>query len=570
MGNFLYTQNSFSCGEVAPDFYAINNIHGVSTLKNMDVLQSGGLKRRAGLKKVAQIPSDSILVPFIISESEKYLLVIYQDSMDIYSNDSKVSTLITPWQSSDLAKLQYAQRFNMLFFVHPDYPPQKFVKTSSGFDISQFSFFVNQDVSINIPFVRFDDTDGISIAISASDIDNNHATFTTNKDMWSNDWVGVRLTVDNRQWVVESVQTARIATVYTNGAFSLPGDVIYDWSECAFSTLRGWPMSVSFHQNRLVFAGTYSAPSSIWMSKTGGYNNFDTGTGLDDEAIFVTLLSAQHHQISTIISSENLQILTSVGEWAISNSPLTPSNVNIKQHTSVGSSITRYLPPQQIEGSTVFISKSGKDIRELDMDVLNQTYNATDLCLYSKHLMKNPESLAYNPSLHRLFIVMQNGNMAVLNKYSNTEISAWGTYETDGSFKYVTVMDDNTYVVVKRGTKTFLEKFDDSCLKDADDYSFSICVSGLPMIVNNHSPKKARARKVNLRLRDTKTGYVNDKRIDLPNDVYDISSKGYNGDVSVDLLGFQFDTMSPLWSVSSDEQLPITLLSVTIDGWYSI
>ena len=349
MGNFLYTQNTFSCGEVSPDFYAINNVHGVSKLENMDVLQSGGLKRRAGLKKIAAIPNNSILVPFIVSESEKYLLVIYQESIDVYSNDTKITTLVAPWQSTDLNKLQYAQRFNNLFFVHPDYAPYKLVKTSSGFSISQFTFFTNQDTTINAPFLRFEDTEDISITISASDIDNNHATFTTNKDMWANKWVGVRLLVDNRQWIIESIQTARIATARTNGAFSLPDNPIYDWAEIAFSGSRGWPMSVSFHQNRLVFAGTYSLPNSIWLSKTGAYNNFDTGTGLDDEAIFVTLLSAQHHQIFTVISSDNLQILTSVGEWAISNSPLTPSNVNIKQHTSVGSAITRYLPPQQTD-----------------------------------------------------------------------------------------------------------------------------------------------------------------------------------------------------------------------------
>lgn len=570
MGDFLYTQNVFSCGEISPEFYAINNIHGVSKLENIDVLQSGGLKRRDGLLKVKSIPDNSILVPFIINESEKYLLVIYQESIDIYSNDTKIASVIAPWADTDLSKLQYAQRFNNMFFVHPDYQPYKFVKDNTGFHILRFDFYTNQNMSVNMPFTRFEDTDDISITISASDIDNNHATFTTSADMWSNKWIGVRLIVDNRQWVIESFQDARVAIARTNGAFTLPGEAIYDWSEVAFSNARGWPCCVSFHQNRLVFAGTYSMPNSVWMSKTGMYNNFDTGTGLDDEAIYLTLLSAQHHQISTLISSDNLQILTSVGEWAISNSPLTPENVNIKQHTSVGSVITRYLPPQQIEGRTVFISKSCKDIRELDMDMLNQTYNAVDLCLYSKHLMSEPVSIAYNQSLHRLYVVMQDGNMAVLNKYSNTEISAWGTYKTDGLFKYVCVIDNNTYVIVNRQNQNYLEKFDNTCLCDSETYNFSCTVSALPMIVNGHAPKKIRARKINLRLKNTKTCFVNGKRIELPNDVYEAGHIGYSGDVSINLLGFQFDTMVPLWSVSTNEQLPITILSVTVEGCYSI
>lgn len=570
MGNFLQTQNIFSCGEVAPDFYAIHNIHGVSKLENMDVLQSGALKRRKGLKSIATVSNNAILVPFIISESEKYLLVISKYAISVYQNDVKIKVLSAPWGITDLNQLQYAQRFNTLFFVHPNYQPRVLTKTSSGFTLTNFSFYANSDSSINIPFMRFNDTENISITITTSNIDNNHATFTADQDMWTQDWVGVRLFANNKQWIVRTVQDARVAIVYTSSPYVVPGQPLPDWKEAAFGDKRGWPMSVSFHQNRLVFGGTPSAPNNIWMSKTSEYNNFDVGTGLDDEAIFISLLSAQHHQIATVISSDNLQILTSVGEWAISNTPLTPSNVNIKQHTSVGSVITKYLPPQQIEGCTVFVSKSGKDIRELDMDVLNQTYNATDLCCYAKHIMSDPISIAYNPSEHRLYVVMSGGHMAVLNKYATTEISAWGTYKTDGSFKYVTVLDDTTYVIVNRENVCCLEKFDGDSFQDATTHNFSYCVSSLPMIINNHAPKKIKARKISLRLKDTKTVFVNGNRITIPNDAYDIDCNGYSGDLSMNLLGVHFDTMQPLWSVSSNEQLPATILSVTVDGWYLI
>jgi len=570
MGNFLKTQNTFSSGEIAPEFYAINNIHGVSKLENMDVLQSGGVKRRSGLKKIKNIANNAILVPFVISETEKYLLVIYELGMDVYCNDVKTAVVVTPWHSSDLSKLQYAQRFNSIFFVHPNYSPQILTKTSSGFSLDLFRFDMNPDVSINIPFMRFDDTVNVSITISNSDIDNNHAVFTTNADLWDNTWIGTRLLVNNKQWVVESVQTARKATVYTNGNFTLPNEPISVWWESAFGNKRGWPVSVSFHQNRLVFGGTISAPNNIWMSKVGKYNNFDVGTGLDDEAIFTTLLSAQHHQICTIVSSDALQILTSVGEWVISNSPLTPSNTNVKQHTSVGSIADKYLPPQQIEGSTVFIAKSGTDIRELDLDTLNDKYNATDLCIYSKHLMKNPISMAYNPSKHQLFVVMNDGYMAVLDKYINTDIAAWTRYTTDGVFKYVTVVDDKTYVIVKRNNTEYLEKFDDTCLNDAEQYNFSYEISAFPIIINGHCPKKLRARKISLRVINTKTLFINGHRMEIPNWAYDANSAGYMGDLSMNLSGFEYDTIQSLWSISSTEQLPATILSVTIDGWYLI
>lgn len=570
MGKFIKTQYAFSSGEINPEFYAANNLFGVSKLENMDVLESGGLKRRPGLKKIKNIANNSILVPFVISESEKYLLVIHEISIDVFQNDEKITTLVAPWHATDLTKLQYAQRFNEIFFVHPNYNPRVLSKNQSGFKIENFHFHVNTDISVNIPFMRFEDTQNIAITITNSTIDNNHAVFTTSSDMWDNTWVGVRLLVNNKQWVVESVQSATVATVYTNGNFTIPGSPISDWYEAAFGNKRGWPLSVSFHQNRLVFGGTLSAPNNIWMSKVGEYTNFDIGTGLEDEAIFTTLLSSQHHQICMLVSSYALQILTSVGEWAISNAPLTPSNVDIKQHTSVGCPISRFLPPQQIDGSTVFISASGKDIRELDLDTLSEKYNATDLCVYSKHLMNNPVSIAYNPKNCQLFVVMEEGYIAVFNKHINTEIAAWARYTTDGYFKYVSVIDNETYVVVKRGNTTYLEKFDDSCLDDAGQYNFSYKISALPMIVNGHTPKKIHLRKISLRVMKTKTLFVNNYRMEIPNYVYDENHDGYTGDLSMNSLGTLQNTIEPLWTISSSEQLPAIILSVTTEGDYLI
>ena len=49
MADFIKTQNSFANGEVSPEFYAHDNINGLSKLENMDVLAGGGLSRRCGL-----------------------------------------------------------------------------------------------------------------------------------------------------------------------------------------------------------------------------------------------------------------------------------------------------------------------------------------------------------------------------------------------------------------------------------------------------------------------------------------------------------------------------------------
>jgi len=71
-------------------------------------------------------------------------------------------------------------------------------------------------------------------------------------------------------------------------------------------------------------------------------------------------------------------------------------------------------------------------------------------------------------------------------------------------------------------------------------------------------------------VKDTKTVFINNYRVEISNSVYDINNPGYNGDLSMNLLGMQINTMEPLWTLSSNEQLSATILSVTVDGWYLI
>ena len=571
MADFIKTQNSFADGEVSPEFFARDNLNGLSRLENMDVLSGGGLRRRRGLASVAELSSDARLIPFSVSESAEYLLALTNGHVLVYQGNTRVADLLSPWNYTALTKLQYAQRFGTMIFVHPDYQPYVLEQTDGAFDLSVFSFERNDsDMSINMPFMKFDDTDGINITVSSNASGNNFATFTTNKAHWTSDDEGGRLLMLGKQWLITEYVSPTVVYATTNSTYTIPSSSVYDWAESAFSARRGWPCSITFHQDRLIFGGSRSWPGGIWMSRVGNHKNFNVGTGLDDEAIFITLLSQQRQQICTVVSSDNLQILTNVGEWAISSKPLTPSAIDIKQHTSVGSVASRYLPPQKIEGATVFISAGKKDIRELSLDQLGEYYNANDLCAAAKHLMNDPVDLSYNPDTRQLFVVMANGDMAVLNQNSALGISAWGQYKTQGQFKSVATVGGETYVVVCRDDDFYLEKFSDSVLNDAGQYGFSFTAAAMPLRASGHNATMTRIRKISARVLDTKTLFINDARASLPNEIYADDAPGYTGDVSVNLLGMQRNCASAPWKISSSEQLPSTILSVAIYGYYIV
>lgn len=571
MTEFMKTQNSFADGEVSAEFFIRDNLNGLSRLENMDVIAGGGLRRRRGLQSFATLNSSGRLIPFSVSESENYLLALIDGHLKIYDNSELVRDLLVIWDFADIEKIQYAQRFGTMIFVHPDYRPYVLTKTDSGFQLSEFAFEVNDaDMFENMPFMKFDDASGVKITVTKNSAGNNYATFTTNKDFWRADNVGTRIMLLDKQWQITEYTSPTVVTAYTNSQYTLPSKPVSDWSESAFSARRGWPCSITFHQDRLVFGGSKSWPSGIWMSCVGRHNNFNVGTGLDDEAIFLTLISEQRQQICTVVSSDNLQILTNVGEWAISSKPLTPSVVDVKQHTAVGSVASRYLPPQKIEGATVFISNTEKDIRELSLDALGENYNARDLCAASKHLMNTPIDLSYNEDTRQLYVVMINGDMATLNQNSALGISAWARYKTAGQFKSVATIGGVTYVIVQRGEEYCLERFSDDALNDADSYDFAYTAASLPLHASGHNVRTFRIRKISARILNTKTLFINGTRVEFPNEIYASDSNGYTGDVSVNLLGTHHNGTVAPWVISSDEQFPATILSVSMSGSYMV
>ncbi|MDR1361524.1 MAG: hypothetical protein LBJ18_04495 [Rickettsiales bacterium] len=579
MGKFMHTQNSFANGEVANEFFARGDMAtascGLSRLLNMDVLPSGAITRRAGTVRMFETHADSMLVSMSVSDNENYLLVMHAGHIKIYNGETLVQDLLAPWSADELKNIQYAQRFGTMIFVHPGRRPVVLRKIGeSSFSLNDFEFSRNDNMTENIPFIRFDDSDGIKLSITTHPSGNSYATVTASSTFWKPTNVGGTLMFLGKQWVITEYVSPTVITAMTNGTYPLPGAPVSDWKEAAFSTRRGWPRSITFHQDRLVFGGSRDWPCGVWMSKVGDHMNFDVGTGLDDEAIFLTLLSSTRQQICTVASSDNLQILTTTGEWAITAKPLTPATIDIKQHTSVGSCADRYLPPQKVEGCTVFVSRTNTEIRELVLDDLAQTYSAVDLCALSSHLMKLPTGIAYHDESHRLFVTMSDGSIAVLTKIAPLSISAWAEYKTQGEFKSVAVMNDEIFVIVTRDIGTFVERFSKTTANDSGGFGFAFAAAGMPLFASGHPLKKLHLTKISARVLDTKSVFfkigTKEFRAPLPNEVQKPEAPGYSGDVSVSLLGTNNDTMKPLWAIEGSEPLPCTILSITAEGRYSI
>ena len=107
--------------------------------------------------------------------------------------------------------------------------------------------------------------------------------------------------------------------------------------ELTWSSTRGYPKAVTFHEGRLYFGGTSTRPSTIFGSRVGDFFNFDPGEALDDAAVEATMDTGTFNAILDMYSGTHLQIFTSGGEFYVPqgfDDPITPSNLIVKAQTS--------------------------------------------------------------------------------------------------------------------------------------------------------------------------------------------------------------------------------------------
>ena len=279
-------------------------------------------------------------------------------------------------------------------------------------------------------------------------------------------------------------------TSWTLSNISLTNIPTHDFgsgSEAVWSATRGWPKSVTFFGGRMWFGGSKKRPQSLWGSKTNDFYNFDMGTALDDEAIYVTLDTDQVNAITGIFSGRHLQLFTTGGEFYMPDAIITPEKSSVRRQSLFGSSSVR---PKSLDGSTLFLDRTGKSIREFIYTYTEDAYTSTSTSLLASHLLSSPVDMDVSRGTSKddanyLYLVNDNGTMAVFNMLRNQEVSGWTQWVTTGEIEAVCVVVDDVYFVTKRtingAVVRFLEMVDVDSYTDANERSTpgSATVTGL-------------------------------------------------------------------------------------------
>lgn len=628
MSNLGSVKTNFTAGQVSMDLLGRGDLrvyaNGARHLENVIIHPTGGVSRRRGLKFISKVEKPTRLLPFEFNTEQIYLLCLTDNKLQVLKDDNVIAELETPWVGEQLWQLNYTQSADTFLIVHPDVPPKQITRNNNEvWQIEDWEYY-SKDNMIYMPYYNFYQK---KPKLKSSAISGN-VTLTADADVWLPTHVGSYISYQKGLAQITEITDTKVAKAKVVKNFSTYA-ATNDWSESAFSEARGWPVSVTFHQNRMVIGGSRDLPNRLWLSQSSDLFNFDLGEALDDEAIEFGILSDQVNAIKAVVSSRHLLVFTTGAEWMVTGEPLTPEKIQLKRQTNVGIYSDKILAPQQIDGATVFVSRSGKQLREFLYTDVEQAYQAKDLTILSNDIIQSPQDIGFDQDECVLYIVLEDGSISCLTTYRTEEVTAWSKLTTAGKFLSVAVIGNDIYFCVQRSNGYFLEKLADDYYSDcairltseiaqrdwggldnlegekvvvlANGFSlgefqveegeihlldeateimvgipYEHLIEPLPYMVESerpYSPKALRVIHARFRIINSKSlcidiggGYFQYPLKRIHKDqIFDAPPMTYSGDVQVRSLGWIRDMNKPMWSIRSNEPLAFTLLSAVVE-----
>lgn len=453
MAKYNFIQNAFNSGELSEKLKGRTDIReyfkGCEVLENFIPYRQGGAGRRPGTQYLSTTTlDDAVIIPFIVSKTEAYVVIINPrgneafppnndpSDIEILLNDGSITTLGLSGSPSatnilpvglDPCGFHYAQNGDVLFITHNSgtIPPIIIIRESASvfrwLDFADESVVMLDFLSQQQPLLRRpyrDPNIDAAFTLTPSAV-TGAITITSSKALFDADHVGAFFKITHgattgvaRVTVFNSTTSVDALVAVDFGATSASDN----WQESSWSDFRGWPKSLTFFEQRLMFGGNAAQPDTFWGSLTNNPFHFmerrlaqDDGAATDvsgigyfgdagnTDPIAFTLASSQVNPIQWMSSGRDLQIGTLGAEYSVSggNEILSSSSIQSRSQTTHGSSAVQ---PVRVNQSLLFLSRDGKRIRDFEFSFDQDTYITRNLSLLSDqiiyHLVASTSSFA--------------------------------------------------------------------------------------------------------------------------------------------------------------------------------
>ena len=196
------------------------------------------------------------------------------------------------------------------------------------------------------------------------------------------------------------------------------------------ATYTGFDFTSTWVEGTAVTAEVTGSNITLWLSKSGDYDNFEAGVNDDDSFSFTV---PTQDEIRWLGALESLLLGTAGGEFKIGSNkldtPLTPTNFTIKQQSEYGSN---QIQPVKINSSLLFVDYVSRKVRE--MTFVDPKYQSPDLTALAEHItksgitsvarQKNPDSI--------LWFTLGDGSLISMTYEREQNVLAWAKHPVGG------------------------------------------------------------------------------------------------------------------------------------------
>ena len=364
---------------------------------------------------------------------------------------NKVYEIATPYTDSQIFDLQFTQSADIMYLVHPSHEPEKLSRTGhTAWTLADVDFQVGPFLDTN--------TTATTLTTSATTVGSGR-TLTASASLFASTDVGRLVKLGDGWGKITAYTSVTVVTWTITKAATGSGSIT--WSLGAWSDTTSFPQTVSFYEQRLVFAGSTDYPQTIWASQSGDYENFDVDDASASDAFIYTIAANRVNLIRWLSPARDLVVGTAGGEFRVgrpTGEPLKPDNVTITQQTTYGGHTTQAI---QIGNAVMFVQRQKRKVREFAYRFEDDAYAAPDMTLLAEHITEGGiEDVDFAQEPDAIYWAVRNdGTLLGMTYQREEDVIAWHRHILGGRDANCTItVTDYANIIV--GSKLTLTKSD--------------------------------------------------------------------------------------------------------------
>lgn len=532
-------QTSFASGEIMPEMYGRGDLavydNGAKTLTNVNVLGTGGIRRRSGSKHIADVSGKSRLYGYHI-ESKSYMTVWGVRTVDIYDDTTKIARVATPFLSSDLDLLSFTVKNNDIWVCSGTHPIQKLVKSGNRWNVSQPNFS-------GLPSGAISSSKGYPVCIG----------FIQGRTVLA----GTK-TYANRIWMSRSGQLLDFSINQGLDDDGIDMELLSNGNNAICNIFCGAELMVFTTAGEWVVNGSPITPSSVTARQ---YTRIGS-----QEKIRIPVLDVDG--LITFVDQTRNSMYSYRETNGTSNSYITYPMASMARHLTRGMVDMAYSPKH----NRLLAVKSDGTLAVLTLD------KAEGLSAWSRYTTEG-EYTACGTTKDGIYTVVKRHDIYRLEKFDKSALID-AMYIKESQTKFTTIDGLNCFnghkvhiiadgiVATQQTVKNNQITLQVPAKKCHVGYAYEHVVESLPLPAKV-ADKRMRIRKLTLRLQNTASAVVHvwGKPLNLSFKGFDNQALNsplplFSGDKDITILGWHTFGNMPLWVIKGDTPLPMSILSV--------